>query len=97
MAEVRQAWERGESREIEDEFGDLLFSLVNTSRFLNIDSETALRRSVDKFERRFRALEEIARTKGQQIDQLSLEELNAIWDEVKALEQRSGEGSKTQR
>ncbi len=97
LAEVRQAWERGESREIEDEFGDLLFSLVNTSRFLNIDSETALRRSVDKFERRFRALEEITRTKGQQIDQLSLEELDAIWDEVKALEQQSREGSKTQR
>ncbi len=86
FAEVRQAWERGETAAVEEEFGDLLFSLVNASRFLNVDPEQALRRAVAKFERRFRTLEEIAQARGEEVAALSLVALDAIWDEVKRRE-----------
>jgi len=86
FAELRQAWASGETPAIEDEFGDLLFALVNTGRFLNVDPEQALRRSTDKFERRFRALEFVVRTSGREISALSLQELDAVWDEIKARE-----------
>ena len=90
FAELRQAWASGETPAIEDEFGDLLFALVNTGRFLNVDSEQALRQSTDKFERRFRALEEAVRTSGKEISALSLQELDTIWDEIKAREKMEG-------
>jgi tetrapyrrole methylase family protein/MazG family protein len=90
FAELRQAWASGETPAIEDEFGDLLFALVNTGRFLNVDPEQALRQSTDKFERRFRALEEAVRTSGREISALSLQELDAIWDEIKAREKMEG-------
>ena len=86
FAELRQAWTTGEAEAIEDEFGDLLFALVNTGRFLNLDPEQALRRSADKFERRFRALEATVQTSEREVGDLSLEELDAIWDEIKARE-----------
>ena len=86
FAELRQAWETRDAAAIEDEFGDLLFALVNTGRFLKVDSEQALRASVDKFERRFRALEEIVQASGREIAELSLAELDEIWDKVKERE-----------
>ncbi|HIL11661.1 MAG TPA: nucleoside triphosphate pyrophosphohydrolase [Candidatus Latescibacteria bacterium] len=86
FAELRQAWASGEIPAIEDEFGDLLFALVNTGRFLNVDPEQALRQSTDKFARRFRALEFVVRTSGREISALSLQELDAVWDEIKARE-----------
>jgi tetrapyrrole methylase family protein/MazG family protein len=86
FAELRQAWETGGAAAIEDEFGDLLFALVNTGRFLKVDPEQALRASVDKFERRFRALEEEVQASGREIAELSLEELDQIWDKVKERE-----------
>ena len=90
FAELRQAWTSGETPAIEDEFGDLLFALVNTGRFLNVDPEQALRQSTEKFERRFRALEEAVRTSGREISALSLQELDTIWDEIKAREKMEG-------
>jgi tetrapyrrole methylase family protein/MazG family protein len=90
FAELRQAWASGETPAIEDEFGDLLFALVNTGRFLNVDSEQALRQSTDKFERRFRALEEAVRTSGREISALSLQELDVIWDDIKPREKMEG-------
>ena len=90
FAELRQAWTSGETPAIEDEFGDLLFALVNTGRFLNVDPEQTLRQSTEKFERRFRALEEAVRTSGREISALSLQELDTIWDEIKAREKMEG-------
>ena len=90
FAELRQAWASGETPAIEDEFGDLLFALVNTGRFLNVDPEQALRQSTEKFEHRFRALEEAVHTSGREISALSLQELDAIWDEIKAREKMEG-------
>ncbi len=86
FAEVRKAWKAGEVAAVEEEFGDLLFSLVNASRFLKVDPEQALRRAIAKFERRFRALEEIVHARGEEVAALSLAALDEIWDEVKARE-----------
>ena len=68
---------------MEEEFGDLLFALVNTSRFLKIDAEEALRRAVDKFERRFRAVEAAFRAQGRQLQESTLEEMDQVWNQVK--------------
>ena len=86
FAEVRKAWETGGAAAVEEEFGDLLFSLVNASRFLNVEPEQALRRAVAKFERRFRALEEAVHARSEEVAALSLAALDEIWDEVKARE-----------
>lgn len=86
FAEVRQAWEQGNAAAVEEEFGDLLFSLVNASRFLEVEPEQALRRAVAKFERRFRVLEEAVQARGEEVAALSLAALDEIWDEVKARE-----------
>ena len=72
-----------------EEFGDILFSLVNVARREHIDAEAALRASNDKFRRRWAAIEKIAGQRGVELAELSFEELNALWDEVKASEAAS--------
>lgn len=76
-----------------DEFGDILFSLVNLARHEGLDSEGALREATAKFERRFRQVEQRVEQSGKPFQHFSLEELDAIWDEVKAEEKRSNESS----
>lgn len=76
------AEERG-SANAEMEFGDLLFALVNVARHEGIDAEAALRASNEKFRRRWGAMEAHAASQGLEIEALSTEELNKIWDEVK--------------
>jgi len=66
-----------------EELGDLLFSVVNVSRFLKIDSEQALQAATDKFTRRFAAVEELANQRGINMQEASLTELDQLWDEVK--------------
>lgn len=72
-----------------EEFGDILFSLVNVARREHIDAEAALRASNDKFRRRWAAMEKIAGQRGVELAELSFEDLNALWDEVKASEAAS--------
>jgi uncharacterized protein YabN with tetrapyrrole methylase and pyrophosphatase domain len=72
----------------QEEFGDLLFALVNVSRHEKIDAETALREATKKFERRFRQVEQTVESSGRPMSEFTLEELDAIWDEVKRLEAR---------
>jgi MazG family protein len=67
----------------EEELGDLLFSVVNLARKLKINPETALARANRKFEHRFRAIEELARERGLEMEKMTLAELDALWDEVK--------------
>jgi tetrapyrrole methylase family protein/MazG family protein len=86
FAELRQAWQGGEHHDIEDELGDLLFALVNTARFLKVNPEEALRRSVDKFERRFRAVEKKIEQRGEKMEDIPLASLDDVWDEVKRQE-----------
>ena len=78
--------EQGQTASAEEEMGDLLFALVNASRFLKINPEDALRRGVAKFERRFRAVEAAFEAKGRRLNDASLEEMDAVWDRIKAQE-----------
>jgi MazG family protein len=71
-------------QKVEDEIGDLLFAVVNLARKLKVDGEVALQRASNKFSSRFRKIEEIARERNLSLETMSLAELDAIWDEVKA-------------
>lgn len=71
------------SRQSEDEFGDILFTLVNLARHLGIDSELALRRVGRKFKRRFEAMEALAREDGSTFADVSLENKERLWERVK--------------
>lgn len=71
---------------LEDEIGDLFFSCINLSRYVKVDAEHSLRKANMKFERRFRQLEKIARSKGLQINEMRIYELENLWKEVKANE-----------
>ena len=68
---------------IEEEIGDLLFSVINYARFLNIDPDNALARTNKKFLTRFQSMEKIITEKGQRMTDLSLEQMDEIWNEVK--------------
>ena len=68
---------------IEDEIGDLLFSVINYARFLNIDPDNALAKTNKKFLSRFQSMENVVTEKGQRMTDLSLEQLDEIWNEVK--------------
>lgn len=69
---------------VEEEFGDLLFALVNYARFLKVDPETALERTNIKFIRRFKYIEEKAVEVGKSLNDMTLGEMDAIWNEAKA-------------
>lgn len=86
MLELQEAVADEDQENIEKEFGDVLFSLANYARFLQVDPEGALERTNHKFINRFQLLEEIAISRNQDITKLSLEEMDAIWDEIKAAE-----------
>jgi len=70
-------------RKTAEEIGDLLFAIVNLTRHLKLDAEELLTGASDKFSRRFRAVEERIKAKGKAMKDCSLEELDAVWDEVK--------------
>ena len=71
---------------LEDEIGDLFFSCINLSRHAGVDAEQSLRKANLKFERRFRTLEKIANSKNLQINEMTTDELEDLWQEVKAQE-----------
>lgn len=75
-------------KKMEEEFGDLLFSLVNYARFLNIDPETALEMTNKKFIARFQQMERAAQGQGKELAQMTLEEMDAIWNQIKHLSQK---------
>ena len=70
---------------VEDEFGDVLFTLINYSRFLKIDAELSLKKSTEKFIGRFKILEEIIKRKKQKISQIDKNELEKIWEDSKEI------------
>ncbi len=73
---------------IEDEFGDLMFTMVNLGRWLGVDPESAMRRVNAKFERRFRSMETALAAEGRAPQQAALEEMEALWRSAKAQERR---------
>ena len=83
--ELKSAVENSDSANQLEELGDLLFSVVNVSRFLKYDSEEALTFASDKFLARFLKVEELAKEKGIDMKSSSLEELDRLWDEAKTL------------
>jgi uncharacterized protein YabN with tetrapyrrole methylase and pyrophosphatase domain len=67
------------------EFGDVLFTMVNVARFAHIHPETALIRSIQKFEHRFRFMERMAMETDRQVDELSIAEMHVFWRQAKAV------------
>jgi len=81
--ELAEALEKGESAEIEEEMGDLMFSVVNLARKLDLDPESALRRANRKFVNRFYAIETAARQSGKPLSEIPMEEKEMIWQGTK--------------
>lgn len=81
--EIKEAIEVGEMQHIEEEIGDLLLQIVNLSRFFQLNAENALTKSVEKFINRFEGVEQLAMAKGHNIADLSLMQMNELWDIVK--------------
>ena len=84
LDEVERATGNVERATLEDELGDLLFAVVNLARKLAIDPRAALERANDKFQRRFEGMERLAEQRGVEIGRAGLDELDKLWDEVKA-------------
>lgn len=83
MSELEKALKTGKEDEAFKEVGDLFFSLANVSRLLGINPEIALRRANRKFVKRFRYVEEKLEREGKELGQVTLEEMDKIWDEAK--------------
>lgn len=79
LDEVRSA----NQETVSEEFGDLLFSVVNVGRFLKVDPEISLTDATNKFIKRFVKMEKLAAEKGMKLDEMSLVELDKLWDEIK--------------
>lgn len=85
-AEVGQAIAAGNKDDIEAEFGDLLFSIVNAARLYGVNPENALERTNRKFISRFNHIEEASKAQGRAISDLSLDEMDSLWNEAKSAE-----------
>ncbi|MEO8172551.1 MAG: nucleoside triphosphate pyrophosphohydrolase [Sediminibacterium sp.] len=85
IGELKEAIELDSQEKINEEFGDVLFSLVNYARFLQVDAEGVLEKTNKKFIYRFQQMETIAVAQGTKLENLSLTEMDAIWNEVKKM------------
>ena len=83
LEELKKSLSNEDKERISEELGDLLFSVVNLSRFLNVDPENALRKATERFWRRFRKMEEMIEKDGLRFEDLSIEELDRYWEKVK--------------
>ncbi|MDI6800626.1 MAG: nucleoside triphosphate pyrophosphohydrolase [Thermodesulfovibrionales bacterium] len=83
LREFRDALKSKEQKEIEDELGDIFFVLVNISRFVGVNPEDALRKTISKFISRFRYIEMKAADAGRHLSDMTLQEMDALWDEAK--------------
>jgi tetrapyrrole methylase family protein/MazG family protein len=81
--ELEMAIEAGSDEAIEEEFGDLLFSVVNMSRFLGLNAEISLTNATKKFINRFRGINQIALEKNESLEDLSIDEMNELWETYK--------------
>jgi XTP/dITP diphosphohydrolase len=83
MEELQEAIKEGEPSAIESELGDVLFSVVNYARFLGVDADSALERTNQKFMQRFRQMEALVHEEGGNLKEMTLTELDALWNKVK--------------
>ena len=93
LEEVKEASSSGERDRIEDEIGDLLFSVTNLARHFGIDPERALRRTNAKFERRFTSVEQALGSQGRSLNEASLDEMEKLWVAAKHAEREPGASS----
>ena len=85
LSELNDEIIKGNSDKIEAEFGDVLFSMVNYARFINVNPENALERTNKKFINRFKYLEKAAKEDGKLLQDMSLKEMDVFWDESKKI------------
>jgi MazG family protein len=90
VAEVEREIASGDRARLEDELGDLLFAVVNLTRKAKLEAEILLSEATNKFVRRFQALEAEAARLGKKLPEMTLQEMDAIWDQVKAREENPG-------
>ena len=83
ISELQEAVAEKDEKNIEEEFGDVLFSLINYARFLNIDSEGVLEKTNKKFISRFTLMEEEALRQNKSLAEMSLQEMDELWNEIK--------------
>jgi len=88
LRELKEASRADDRAAIEEELGDLLFAVANLARFVSVCPEDALRKTIDKFQRRFRYIESELPKRGKKLGEATLEEMDALWDEVKRSEKR---------
>ena len=86
LKELHEAVGSGDEAHIHEELGDLLFTIANIARKLNVNAEDALQSANRKFTRRFESMEAKVRAGGQNLDDLTLEQMDGLWDEAKAAE-----------
>ena len=84
IGELREALASGDTAHAREEFGDVLFALVNLGRHLGLDSEDALRRTNDKFAHRFHKVEQALEQQGSSLEKASLDEMEELWQAAKA-------------
>jgi MazG family protein len=85
MEELREVVKLNNYEKMEDELGDVFFSLINYARFLQIDADNALERTNKKFIDRFTKMEQVAINEGKQLTAMSLEEMDNIWNRIKQM------------
>jgi tetrapyrrole methylase family protein/MazG family protein len=83
LEELKNAKENGTAKEVNEEFGDLMFSVVNLSRFLQLNAENSLTNATNKFINRFVGVEHLAEQEGRHLWDMSIGELDALWGRVK--------------
>ena len=83
IGEMREALAAGDAASVKDEFGDLLFALVNLGRHLGVDPEPALAGTNEKFRSRFHRVQHAVETGGGNLEEATLEEMEALWQEAK--------------
>ena len=83
MQEFNDEIESKNTEGIEDEFGDVLFSLINYARFINVNPENALERTNKKFIKRFQFMENKIKFQNKTLSDLTLKEMDVLWDEAK--------------
>ena len=88
VAELREAVASGDPANVQEEIGDLLFTVANIARKVNVNAEEALQAANRKFMSRFQSMEGAVRERGQNLDQLALEEMDELWDEAKLAERK---------
>lgn len=88
LAEFKEALAEGDKEHVEEEMGDMLFALVNLSRFVEVDAEEALRKTIEKFIRRFHYIEDNLTKNNSSLKEATLDEMEELWNESKQKENK---------